>query len=196
MQLFEDFLNNLRPSTDKNTLLLETLQRRIENNEAEAKGILEDSLLSLKGSVDSNRLELEKAQKTIEKINSNKDNMEMAVAKGNEGLEIKIQKIVEDLNVNQLAQDINNLDEKYSRMADMNQHLTMLEDEVGAHKKRFETVEQTLAFQEKQRQQVVAAEDARQIRDTDIAVLEAQNKKSLENVVTEIRSIQNLPYTD
>merc|ERR1711974_189958 len=52
MQLFEDSLNNLRPSTDKNTLLLETLQRRIENNEAEAKGILEDSLLSLKGSVD------------------------------------------------------------------------------------------------------------------------------------------------
>merc|ERR1719397_1952151 len=31
MQLLEDSLYNLRPSTDKNTLLLETLQQRIEN---------------------------------------------------------------------------------------------------------------------------------------------------------------------
>merc|ERR1719234_1189329 len=120
--------------------------------------------------------------------------MEMAVAKSNEGLEIKIQKIAEDLNVDQLAQQINNLAEKYSRMADMNQeklqHLTMLENEVGAHKKRFETVEQTLAFQEKQHQKVIASEDARQIRDTEVAVSETQNKKSLENVINEIRSVQ------
>merc|ERR1719397_481896 len=190
MQIFEDSLNNLRPSTDKNTLLLETLQQRIEN-ELEARRAFEDSL---KPAVERNRSDLEKLQQVIAKMNNSKDNIEMAVAKSNEGLEIKIQKIAEDLNVDQLAQQINNLDEKYSRMADTNQeklqHLTTLEDEVGAHKKRFETVEQTLASQEKQHQKVVTSEDARQIRDTEIAELESQNKKSLENVMNEIRSIQ------
>merc|ERR1719264_947446 len=193
MQLFEDSLNNLRPSTDKNTLLLKTLQQRLET-EAEVKRAFEDSLNNLKPSVERNRSDLEKLQQEVEEMNSSKDNIEVAVAKSKEGIEIKIQKIVEDLNVSQLAQQIDNLDEKYSRMADVNQqklqHLTMLEDEVGGHKKRFETVEQTLALQEKQRQQSAASEDARQIRDTEVAVSETQNKKSLENVMTEIRSIQ------
>merc|ERR1712192_87075 len=149
MQLFEESLNNLKPSTDKNTLLLETLQRRIEND-AETRKVFGDSL---KPSVERNRSDLEKLQQLIAEINNSKNNMEMAVAKSNEGPEIRIQKIAEDLNVDQLAQQINNLDEKYSRMADMNQeklqHLTRLEDEVGAQKRRFETVEQTLALQER-----------------------------------------------
>merc|ERR1719239_1782982 len=80
MQLFEESLHNLKPSTDKNTLLLETLQQRIEN-EAEARRAFEDSL---KPSVDRNRSDLEKLQQVIAKINNSKNDMEMAVAKSNE----------------------------------------------------------------------------------------------------------------
>merc|ERR1719264_930860 len=68
MQLFEDSLNNLMPSTDKNTLLLETLQQRLET-EAEVKRVFEDSLNNLKPTVERNRSDLEKLQQEMEKMN-------------------------------------------------------------------------------------------------------------------------------
>merc|ERR1719397_1631425 len=47
MQLFEESLNNLKPSTDKNTLLLETLQQRIENDGKAQMQLFEESLNNL-----------------------------------------------------------------------------------------------------------------------------------------------------